>query len=74
MGEFETGMVGIGNKKKIKILNDNIKFPNSLGLIYAAITYFLGWKSFYDEGIVMGLAPLGNCKEKIKDVIQRKVS
>ena len=67
MGEFETGMVGIGNKKKIKILNDNIKFPNSLGLIYAAITYFLGWKSFYDEGIVMGLAPLGNCKEKIKN-------
>ena len=67
MGEFETGMVGIGKEKKIKVLNDKIKFPNSLGLIYAAITYFLGWKSFYDEGIVMGLAPLGNCKEKIKN-------
>ena len=57
-------------KKKITVLYDKITFPNSLGLIYAAITYFLGWKSFYDEGIVMGLAPLGNCKEKIKN--QRK--
>ena len=65
IGEFETGLVGIGRKDKIKIIFGDNKFPNSLGLIYAAVTYFLGWKSFYDEGIVMGLAPLGNYKKKI---------
>ena len=65
IGEFETGLVGIGKKNKIKVIFGNNKFPNSLGLIYAAITYFLGWKSFYDEGIVMGLAPLGNYRKKI---------
>ena len=65
IGEFETGLIGIGRKNKIKVIFGENKFPNSLGLIYAAITYFLGWKSFYDEGIVMGLAPLGNYNKKI---------
>ena len=65
IGEFETGLVGIGKNNKIKIVFGENKFPNSLGLIYAAVTFFLGWKSFYDEGIVMGLAPLGNYKKKV---------
>ena len=42
-------------------------FPNSLGLIYSAITYYLGWKAFYDEGIIMGLAPYGNPNDKISN-------
>ena len=65
LGEFETGLIGIGKKNKIKIVYDQNKFPHSLGLIYAAITYFLGWKSFYDEGIVMGLAAYGKPNEII---------
>ena len=60
IGEFETGMIGIGNHNKIKVISDANKFPNSMGLIYAAITNYLGWQSFYDEGIVMGLAPYGD--------------
>ena len=66
MGEFETGLVCSANKGKIKVLDDGPKYPNSLGLIYSAITYFLGWKHHCDEGIVMGLAPLGNYNNKIK--------
>jgi len=65
LGEFETGLIGIGKKNKIKIVYDQNKFPHSLGLIYAAITYFLGWKFFYDEGIVMGLAAYGKPNEII---------
>ena len=49
----------------INVLKKTIKFPNSLGLIYTAFTKFLGWKPFYDEGIIMGLAPYGSSKNKI---------
>ena len=43
------------------------KYPNSLGYIYAAVTHYLGWKFFCDEGIIMGLAPYGNAYAKKKD-------
>jgi carbamoyltransferase len=65
MGEGETAYFAIGHGKKIKIINKENLFPDSLGLIYAAITHFLGWKYNYDEGIVMGLAPYGKPFDKI---------
>ena len=65
LGEYETGLVGIGQKDKIKIIYNKNVFPDSLGLIYSAITYFLGWKAFYDEGIIMGLAPYGDPNLKV---------
>ena len=64
MGENESGMMGIGENGKIKIIQSGPMYPNSLGLIYAAITFYLGWKSNSDEGIVMGLAPFGNAHAK----------
>lgn len=67
LGEYETGLIGIGKKEKIKVIHDKNVFPNSLGLIYSAITYYLGWKAFYDEGIIMGLAPYGNPNDKISN-------
>ena len=60
MGEIETGMIAKGVNGKIEILQDKVYYPNSLGLIYSAITYFLGWKHHCDEGIIMGLAPFGD--------------
>lgn len=48
---------GIGNK--IKYI-DSIDFPNSIGLIYNAITSYLGFKADCDEGKVMGLASYGS--------------
>jgi len=66
LGEIESSMLGIGNFGKIKNLEYGPKYPDSLGLIYAAITHFLGWKYNYDEGIVMGLAALGDPHRKIK--------
>ena len=66
LGEIHTAQFGIGNKKKIKVIHDQNKFPHSLGLIYSAITDFLGWKHHCDEGIIMGLAPYGNYNSKLK--------
>ena len=68
IGEINSALFGIGNNKSIKIINDENKFPHSLGLIYSAITFYLGWKHHCDEGIIMGLAPYGNPNSKIPSV------
>jgi carbamoyltransferase len=65
MGDFECSMFGIGDRGKISIVHDTNVYPNSLGLLYSAITYYLGWKHHCDEGIIMGLAPYGNSNSKI---------
>lgn len=65
-GESESGAFAIANNGKIKVLDVKNSYPNSFGLIYSAITFFLGWKPFCDEGIIMGLAPYGNSKQKVK--------
>lgn len=65
VGERMCSMFAAGNHGSIKVLHDGNPWPNSLGLVYSSITFFLGWKPMYDEGIVMGLAPLGNSSEKI---------
>ncbi len=60
VGEYETGMIVSGKNGELKVLSSENFYPNSLGLVYSAITYFLGWKHHCDEGIIMGLAPFGN--------------
>ena len=65
VGEGETAYFAIGEKNKLKIIHDKNKFPNSLGLIYAAITSYLGWRYACDEGIIMGLASYGKPHNKI---------
>ena len=60
MGEIHTGMLAAGRGGDIEVLDYDIKYPHSLGLIYSAITHYLGFKHHCDEGIVMGLAPYGN--------------
>jgi carbamoyltransferase len=63
-GEDNSGKIGFINSKNIK---DFITYPikHSLGLLYAGITDFLGFKRLCDEGIVMGLAAYGNFRAKI---------
>jgi carbamoyltransferase len=60
MGEIDTGMIARGRRGHIEDLFDGNHYPDSLGLFYAAVTHFLGWKYSCDEGIVMGLAPYGD--------------
>ena len=63
VGEWSTTSFGIGNGNKIEIFAD-IKFPNSLGLLYSAITYYTGFRVNSGEYKVMGLAPYGEPKYK----------
>ena len=50
--------------------NENV-YPHSLGLLYSAITHYLGWKHHCDEGIIMGLAPYGNSLDKVPGQINK---
>ena len=65
VGEWATTTVGIGKGNKIKILKE-IYFPHSIGLLYSAFTYYLGFKVNSGEYKVMGLAPYGTPKYKKK--------
>ena len=63
VGEWATTTIAHGKKNKINIL-DEIHFPHSLGLLYSAFTYYLGFKVNSGEYKVMGLAPYGEPKYK----------
>ncbi len=67
VGQYHTAKLAIGNKQIIKICKFEADYPSSLGLIYSAITFFLGWKHHCDEGIIMGLAPYGNPFKKLNN-------
>mgnify|MGYP001336908895 CR=1 FL=1 len=61
VGEWTTSSVAIGEKNNISIKKE-IYFPHSLGLLYSAFTYYLGFKVNSGEYKVMGLAPYGEPK------------
>ena len=63
VGEWATTSYGAGNGNKMEVLAD-IKFPNSLGLLYSAFTYYTGFRVNSGEYKVMGLAPYGEAKYK----------
>ena len=59
VGEWATATIGIGEKEQIRILRE-MHFPHSVGLLYSAFTYYLGFKVNSGEYKLMGLAPYGN--------------
>ena len=61
VGEWETTTYGVGQQHQIEQYK-RINFPHSLGLLYAAFTYFTGFKVNSGEYKVMGLAPYGSPK------------
>ena len=63
VGEWATSTVAIGKENKLEILKE-IHFPHSIGLLYSAFTYYLGFKVNSGEYKVMGLAPYGEPKYK----------
>jgi carbamoyltransferase len=58
MGDFVSTMWGTGDGTSLDV-DDAIYFPHSLGFFYTAITQWLGFVKYGDEGKVMGLAPYG---------------
>ncbi len=59
VGEWSTASIGIGNGNKISIIKE-LHFPHSVGLLYSAFTYFLGFRVNSGEYKLMGLAPYGH--------------
>ena len=59
VGEWATITISKGEGKKIEILKE-IHFPHSIGMLYSAFTYFLGFKVNSGEYKLMGLSPYGN--------------
>jgi len=70
VGEWETTTMGMGNDRTLT-LTKSIHFPHSLGLLYSAFTYYLGFRVNSAEYKVMGLAPYG--KPVFADLILRKL-
>jgi carbamoyltransferase len=58
VGEWATTTLGIGEGNGIKLMKE-IHFPHSIGLLYSAVTAYLGFKVNNDEYKVMGLAAYG---------------
>jgi carbamoyltransferase len=59
VGEWATATICYGKDNRIKILKE-MRFPNSVGLLYSAFTYYLGFRVNSGEYKLMGLAPYGN--------------
>jgi len=59
VGEWCTASIGLGDKGDIKILKE-MEFPHSVGLLYSAFTYYLGFTVNSGEYKLMGLAPYGD--------------
>src|SRR5271157_903388 len=58
VGEWATATQGIGRGNSLELIRE-IRFPHSLGLLYSAFTYYLGFKVNSAEYKVMGAAPYG---------------
>lgn len=63
VGEWATASYGFGKGKDITLLKE-LHFPDSLGLLYSAFTYFTGFRVNSGEYKLMGLAPYGEAKYK----------
>ncbi|HOY33229.1 MAG TPA: carbamoyltransferase [Bacteroidales bacterium] len=59
VGEWATASICHGKGNKIKMLKE-MRFPHSVGLLYSAFTYYLGFRVNSGEYKLMGLAPYGN--------------
>jgi carbamoyltransferase len=66
VGEWTTTSVGRGEGNRVELLEE-MRFPHSLGLLYSAFTYYLGFRVNSGEYKVMGLAPYG--EPKFRDLI-----
>jgi carbamoyltransferase len=58
VGEWATASYGVGRGSDIELLKE-MRWPDSLGLLYSAFTYYTGFKVNSGEYKVMGLAPYG---------------
>jgi carbamoyltransferase len=61
VGEWATSSIGVGKGNDLTLLQE-LRYPNSVGMLYSAFTYYTGFKVNSGEYKVMGLAPYGQPK------------
>ena len=61
VGEWATSSINFGKESQIEMVAQ-MNYPNSVGLLYSAVTNYLGFKVNSGEYKVMGLAPYGDPK------------
>ena len=66
VGEWSTSSIGVGCRNQISLTHE-MRFPHSIGMLYSAFTYYIGFKVNSGEYKLMGLAPYG--QPKYVDVI-----
>jgi len=70
VGEWATASYGYGDGKDLTLLKE-LHFPDSVGLLYSAFTYFTGFRVNSGEYKLMGLAPYG--EPIYKDLILKEL-
>jgi carbamoyltransferase len=70
VGEWATASLGVGRGADLEIIKE-LHWPDSVGLLYSAFTYYTGFKVNSGEYKVMGLAPYG--EPKYVDLIYREL-
>nr|MCS5636251.1 carbamoyltransferase [Myxococcota bacterium] len=63
VGEWASATIGVGQGNQLDLIRE-LDFPHSLGLLYSAFTYFVGFKVNSGEYKLMGLAPYGEARYK----------
>jgi carbamoyltransferase len=72
-GDFASTMLAAGHGNHFHVL-DRVTFPHSLGIFYTAITQWLGFPKYGDEGKVMGLAPYGDAglyRDRMRELVRQ---
>jgi carbamoyltransferase len=72
VGEWSTATIMQGKGRKISPLRE-LRFPHSVGLLYSAFTYFLGFKVNSGEYKLMGMAPYGDPTSPNVEVYKDKI-
>ena len=71
-GDFASALLAAGRGNRLEVL-DRVTFPHSLGIYYTAVTQWLGFPKYGDEGKVMGLAPYGDAdvyRGRMRDLVR----
>jgi carbamoyltransferase len=71
-GDFASTLLAAGRGNRFEVL-ERVLFPHSLGIFYTAITQWLGFPKYGDEGKVMGLAPYGDPErhlERMRELVR----
>ena len=72
VGEWATATIGVGEKEQIRVIKE-LHFPHSVGLLYSAFTYYLGFRVNSGEYKLMGLAPYGNPHDEQTELFKEKI-